>query len=151
MSSQVPPPWTRKPPREQAGIALERPAVGVERIISGGQTGADRAGLEAGLTLGLQIGGHCPHGRRAEDGRVPRKYPLTPTASSDYRERTRRNVARSDATIVFSFGPPSSGSKFTLAEARHLAKPVLFVELDTLGAAERIRAFLGRTSTATRA
>ena len=116
--------------------------MGVERIISGGQTGADRAGLEAGRELGLEIGGHCPKGRRAEDGRVSRKYGLTPTASSDYRERTMRNIAKGDATIVFTFGPPTSGSEFTLAEAARLSKPTLHVDLDASDPTEQIRAFL---------
>jgi hypothetical protein len=114
----------------------------VERIISGGQTGADRAGLEAGLELGLPIGGHCPKGRRAEDGRVPRRYPLTPTGSSDYRQRTRLNVERSDATVVFTFGPLTSGSRLTVRCAQELEKPVLHVDLDRPNAVAQVRAFL---------
>ena len=116
--------------------------MGIERIISGGQTGADRAGLEIALELGIPIGGHCPKGRRAEDGKVPRRYPLTPTASSDYRERTRLNVERSDATIVFTFGSPTSGSRFTISEAERLGKPVLHVDLEEPDPEEQVLDFL---------
>lgn len=111
-------------------------------MVSGGQTGADRAGLEAALELGIPIGGHCPKGRRAEDGQVPRRYRLTPTASSDYRVRTALNVARSNATVVFTFGPPTSGSRLTIKEAEQLGKPVLHVDLDEPDPVTRVQNFL---------
>ena len=59
------------------------------KIISGGQTGADRAALDVALTLSLPIGGWCPKGRRAEDGMIPDRYPLTETPEADYDTRTR--------------------------------------------------------------
>ena len=114
----------------------------VERIISGGQTGADRAGLEAGLALGLKIGGHCPKGRRAEDGKVPRRYGLVSTTSSDYRARTRRNVQNADATIVFTFGSLTSGSRLTMDAAEAAMKPSLHVDLERPDPESAIRAFL---------
>jgi hypothetical protein len=64
----------------------------VERIISGGQTGADRGGLTAAIKLGIPHGGWCPKGRRAEDGQVPACYHLEETGSSSYQARTKRNV-----------------------------------------------------------
>ena len=88
----------------------------LKRIISGGQTGADRGGLEAAIALGIPHGGYCPRGRLAEDGRVPDRYDLTETASREYPDRTLRNIAEADATIVFiewmdTAGP---GSRLTI-------------------------------------
>ena len=64
----------------------------VEKFISGGQTGVDRAALDAAMELGIPCGGWCPKGRRAEDGRIPDRYPLQETSSSDYPLRTEMNV-----------------------------------------------------------
>jgi hypothetical protein len=101
----------------------------VRRIVSGGQTGADRGGLDAGLDLGLDVGGWCPRGRRAEDGRVPDRYPLRETASAGWAERTERNVVESDATVVLTRGAPTGGSALTLRLARKHGRPSLHVDL----------------------
>jgi len=108
-------------------VARERTSV--ERIISGGQTGADRGGLEAGLAVGVDIGGVCPAGRRAEDGRVPARYPLVEHASSAYPPRTRANVEAADATLVLTLGPPDRGTALTLRLARASGKPCLWLDL----------------------
>src|SRR5690606_4861542 len=73
-------------------------------IHAGGQTGVDRAALDAAMVCGVPVGGWCPRGRRAEDGPIPARYPLAETASSDYAERTRRNVLDADATLVLTWG-----------------------------------------------
>ena len=73
------------------------------RIVSGGQTGVDRAALDAALLCGASCGGWCPAGRRAEDGPIADRYPLTETASSDYKERTVANVRDSEATLILGF------------------------------------------------
>jgi predicted Rossmann-fold nucleotide-binding protein len=79
-------------------------------IISGGQTGADRGGLDAAIQLGIAFGGACPEGRRAEDGPIPAKYDtLTALPGSSYEPRTRKNVRDADATIIFNLGNPSRG------------------------------------------
>ena len=116
--------------------------IALGKIISGGQTGADRAGLEAALTLGISIGGYCPKGRRSEDGRIPQRYTLTEMHSSGYEERTRKNVAESDVTIVFTRGPLTPGSRLTLQIARQLGKPALHVDLDAEHPAAQVQAFL---------
>jgi len=67
--------------------------------MSGGQTGADRAGLDAAMEAGLPVGGYVPKGRLAEDGQVPDKYPMTETGSKDYKVRTKRNIIESDGTL----------------------------------------------------
>ena len=99
------------------------------KIISGGQTGADRAGLDAAKELGIATGGRCPKLFRTETGADPslKQYGLTETGSSDYSERTRLNVLESDGTVIFadvSNGKITSrGSLLTLKTARENDKP----------------------------
>lgn len=99
------------------------------RIVSGGQSGVDRAALDVALALGLPCGGWCPAGRRAEDGPIPARYPLTETASADYAERTRRNVEDSDGTLVLSAGTLSGGTLLTVQLAGARDKPCLVIDL----------------------
>ena len=100
------------------------------KIMSGGQTGADRAAWDAAIEAGLTIGGFIPKGKTAEDGPIPDNYPnLTETGSEDPAERTRLNVINSDATLLFTYGPPEGGSLLTIELARQLGKPVLHVDL----------------------
>lgn len=101
------------------------------RIVSGGQTGVDRAALDVALALGIECGGWCPKGRRAEDGPIDPHYPLIETPSRSYLDRTRRNVRDSDATLVLAWGEPSGGTKRTVAIARTLHRPVLVLDLET--------------------
>lgn len=100
------------------------------RIVSGAQTGVDRAALDVALALGLDCGGWVPAGRRAEDGVVPAEYPgLEATHSPDPAVRTRLNVRDSDATLLITRGVPVGGSALTLETARRLGKPVLHLDL----------------------
>ncbi len=115
------------------------------RIVSGGQTGADRGALDAALALGLDCGGWCPRGRRAEDGRIPDRYPLRETDSSDYAVRTERNVLDSDGTVLVTRGAPTGGSALTRTLARRHDRPLLCIDLDAetaTAAAERLAAWL---------
>jgi len=102
----------------------------VERIISGGQTGADRAALDVALELKIPCGGWCPKGRRAEDGRIDDRYPLQETPSSDYRVRTRFNVEESHGTLVITRGPVTGGTALTIKLAREKGRPLLIVDLN---------------------
>lgn len=104
----------------------------VERIISGGQTGADRGGLDAAIALGIPHGGKCPARRRAEDGVIPAIYQLEETTSRNYLVRTHMNVFDADGTVVFTRGAPEGGSAATVLLARRLAKPCLLVDLDDI-------------------
>jgi len=72
------------------------------KIISGGQTGADRAALDWAIDNGIPHGGWCPAGRLAEDGVIDSKYNLRETSKADYLQRTEWNVRDSDATVIFS-------------------------------------------------
>jgi len=83
------------------------------KIISGGQTGVDRGALDAALEAGIDCGGTCPTGRKAEDGIIPTIYPMTELTSNVYSDRTRQNVINSDATLVIHFGQLEGGTAFT--------------------------------------
>ena len=99
-------------------------------IVSGGQTGVDRAALDVALECGLGIGGWVPKGRRAEDGVIPERYTgLRETESADPAVRTALNVRHSDATLIVSRGRLSGGSLLALQEADRLCRPVLHLDL----------------------
>ena len=100
------------------------------KLISGGQTGVDRAGLDVALALGLAIGGWCPRGRRAEDGMIPDRYPLTETPEPDYETRSRRNVEDADGTLILNLGRLEGGTALTADHARQVGKPCLVVALE---------------------
>src|SRR5713101_7484463 len=96
------------------------------KIISGGQTGVDRAALEWALCKHVPHGGWCPKGRRAEDGPIPAPFNLIETASANYSVRTRRNVRDADATVIFSRHRKLTGGTGHTAEfAKELGKPLL--------------------------
>lgn len=101
----------------------------ISKIVSGGQTGVDRAALDVALSLGLPCGGWVPHGRRAEDGRLPAHYPMREAATAAYPQRTRLNVRDSDATLILTRGAPAGGTAFTIACAKRLGRPCLLVDL----------------------
>jgi len=87
--------------------------VSIKKIISGGQTGADRAALDFAIEVGIPHGGWVPKGRKAEDGEIPDKYSLQEMATSSYPARTEKNVIDSDGTLIISHGRLSGGSLST--------------------------------------
>lgn len=99
-------------------------------VITGGQTGIDRAGLDVAMRLGIPCGGWCPAGRKAEDGRIPDRYPLQETTSRKYAVRTCQNVRDSDGTLILHRGPIAGGTALTVREAQRLHKPHYIVDLD---------------------
>lgn len=102
-----------------------------ERIVSGGQTGADRGALDFAIKHGYIHGGWAPHGRLAEDGVIPAKYQLTEMAEGGYRQRTRRNVVDSDATLIVNLGELDGGTLATQLFAEKSGKPFLVVQADS--------------------
>jgi len=116
----------------------------LERIVSGGQTGADRAALDWAIANGFAHGGWCPHGRRAEDGRIGTRYALKETPSRDYDQRTRWNVRDSDGTLILSRAAQlAGGSAYTARCAERFGKPWLHVDPQKDSAAA-VRGFLDR-------
>lgn len=109
------------------------------KIVAGGQTGADRGGLDAAIELGIPHGGWCPKGRRAEDGAIPAIYKLMETKSADYRVRTEQNVVSSDATVIFTHGLLDGGSLLTANFAQQHDKPCLHIDLDPMKPDEALR------------
>lgn len=103
---------------------------GLLRIISGGQTGVDRAALDVAFALGLPHGGFCPRGRRAEDGPIPPHYPLEELDTDDYAVRTQRNVIESDATLILYRYRMTGGTLLTFNLAKKHGKPHRTIRLD---------------------
>jgi len=110
----------------------------IEKIVSGGQTGVDRAALDVALELGIPCGGWCPKGRKAEDGPIDIRYPLKETNSGNYRIRTERNVRESDGTLIFTWREPKGGTALTIKFAQKYKKPYLVVDLSEGGDPETV-------------
>lgn len=100
------------------------------KIVSGGQTGVDRAALDVALAMHIPCGGWCPKGRLAEDGPLDPRYPLHETPSDDVQQRTEWNVRDSDGTLVLTAAAAKAdGTAFTIATARELGRPFLQLDL----------------------
>jgi hypothetical protein len=116
--------------------------VSLDKVISGGQTGVDRAALDAALAAGLPCGGWCPRGRRSEAGPIDERYPLTETTSADPARRTDLNVRDSDATLIIAPAPLTGGTALTRRIAERRGRPCLVVDPGDATAAETIRRWL---------
>lgn len=101
----------------------------LKKIISGGQAGVDRGALNAALNLGFECGGWCPSGRRAEDGPIDTRYPLTESDSPKYDRRTEQNVVDSGATLIITGGRVEGGTRLTLELALQHDRPCMVVDL----------------------
>ena len=111
----------------------------LKRIVSGGQTGVDRAALDAALEAGFPCGGWCPAGRRAEDGRIPERYPLQEMPQGGYLARTARNVRDSDGTLILTFGLPTGGTARTVQFCEQYGRPVCVVDGLVTGVDEAVQ------------
>lgn len=114
------------------------------KIVSGGQTGADRAALDWAIHHDLFYGGWCPKGRLAEDGIIDSRYCLT-ELEGGYRQRTKQNVIDSMGTLILNLGELDGGSLATLQFAEQHSKPCLTLQLDqavTQSDIDRVHAWL---------
>jgi hypothetical protein len=111
-------------------VSNQRPYHGIEKIISGGQTGVDQAALDVAIELGIPHGGWCPRGRLSEAGPIDAKYQLTELSSPDYAARTEQNVIDSDGTLIFYIARLQGGTALTNRLAKEHGKPVQRVRLD---------------------
>ncbi len=130
------------PVNREHGAGSQR--VSLVKIVSGGQTGADRAALDWAIARGLPHGGWCPRGRKAEDGTIPKRYRLTETPSDGYLQRTEWNVRDSDGTVILSLSQTLTGGSSKTAElARQHGKPWLHLAKDASEATgERLHRFV---------
>lgn len=112
------------------------------RILSGGQTGVDRAALDVALELGIPAGGWCPAGRAAEDGPLDPRYPLRETRSAEPAERTEANVRDADGLLVLTRGEPHGGTALAAGLAQRMNKPVFVVDVEHPPAPEAVTAWV---------
>lgn len=104
----------------------------LEKIVSGGQTGADQAGLDVAIKLGIPHGGWIPKGRLTEAGPLPDHYQLQEMPTANYPKRTKQNIIDSDGTLVVSHGKLAGGSKLTATLAEECCKPYLHLDLGAM-------------------
>jgi hypothetical protein len=121
------------------------------KIISGAQTGVDRAALDAALESGVEAGGWCREGRKADDGILPEKYPVKELPNAGYRQRTKRNVIDSDGTVIIYFDHPypKGGTEQTLVFCIKENKPYLLIDAEEFTierAARRIEKFISENT-----
>ena len=102
----------------------------IKKIVSGGQTGVDRAALDVAIRQQIPHGGWCPRGRRAEDGTIDSGYQLEETTSYDYSQRTEYNVRDTDGTLILNIGMLEGGTAFTARIAASTPRPCLVLDLD---------------------
>lgn len=115
----------------------------ISKIVSGGQTGADRAALDWALKRGMPHGGWCSKGRKAEDGMIDARYQLSETESDDYSQRTECNVRDSDGTVILTLSPVlRGGSKKTAEFARQHRKPWIHLHQGMKAPAKVLQRFL---------
>ena len=102
----------------------------LQKIISGGQTGVDRAALDVAIKLGIPYGGWIPKGRITEEGPLPEKYQMQEMPTESYAARTEQNVIDSDGTLIICRGRPTGGSDYTREMALKHKKQLLHVDLN---------------------
>jgi hypothetical protein len=118
----------------------------LEKIVSGGQTGVDRAALDVAMLYGIPQGGYCPKGRKAEDGPIPQRYHLSEMPTDDYYSRTRKNVEISDGTLILARGELVGGTAYTAEFSQALGKKILIIEVDLAVSKQIFEAWLSKNN-----
>jgi hypothetical protein len=112
----------------------------LKKIISGCQTGCDRAALDVAMERGIEHGGWCPKGRISEDGIIPEKYNLLETESHNVEQRTKKNIEESEGTLVFVPQLPlkiTDGTRLTIEYAQSILRPLLIIDLSSCDKANK--------------
>jgi hypothetical protein len=109
------------------------------KIISGGQTGVDRAALDVALNQGIESGGWCPTGRLDEFGEIPDRYPLKELENGGFPERTLQNVKDSDGTVIIYSGKLSGGTEQTVRFCVEQQRPRLLIHASKIPVEEAAR------------
>jgi len=120
------------------------PSPSILQIVSGGQTGVDRAALDVAIYLEIPHGGWCPRGRKAEDGSISNVYQLTETGSSSYVVRTEKNVIESDGTLILYRNRMSRGTALTASLTRRHVRPCLAVDIAAMQSSDCDNGWIGQ-------
>lgn len=112
------------------------------KIISGGQTGVDRAALDAAIKHNIDCGGWCPDGRLDELGKIPDRYPLRELPHGSFDERTCANVRDSDASVLFHFRELTGGTKYAAERCRDLGKAFLSIDAAKISVKDAVQAIV---------
>ena len=106
------------------------------KIVSGGQTGVDRAALDAAMIHHIECGGWCPQGRLDESGRIPEKYPVKELPNGGFAERTAANVHDSDGTVIFHCGELGCGTEYTVECCAEQKRPRVLLDAEMVAPGE---------------
>ena len=109
------------------------------KIVSGGQTGVDRAALDVALSHGIECGGWCPAGRLDEFGRIPDLYPVRELTVGGFNERTLQNVKDSDGTVIIYPGKLTGGTEKTVQFCAGQQRPHLLVDASRVSCEDAAR------------
>jgi putative molybdenum carrier protein len=109
------------------------------KIISGGQTGVDRAALDVAIEHGIDCGGWCPAGRLDEFGKIPDHYPVQELPDGGFIERTLQNVKDSDGTVVIYSGELRGGTEQTVRFCVELGRPHQLIDASRFATEEAAR------------
>ena len=113
------------------------------KIISGGQTGVDRAALDVALKHGIDCGGWCPAGRLDEFGRIPDRYPVKELEEGSFADRTLENVKDSDGTVVIYFNELRAGTEYTVQCCKQLQRPHELINVANISPQEAVKLIVG--------